>query len=593
MKKRFFSLQYKFLIYFLLLSILSSVVTGVFCYIQTSRVIVQKATELYAQQLEAVASNINAVMLQVNQVSHLILQNNDLRRYFDNADFIADENKLLNFLLPFTGYNSSIQSVCIQGRDGGVLSIGRNYDLPLGELSDFARADELDGRYFWQRKVVPFSSLNRQPQPVFSFIRQYRDMYNLSNHLGYIRIDIRESEITKLYSDQTAEQNIFLMTDEDARVIYASEPSLLGAQLDLPLLSSVVDKGDVPIVTMLGTHTLDRRHLSICKPISSSGGYVLSLVPLDVVVRDNTVVATVILSVVAVNIVLCFMLSSFISHRQFAPLRSLSQLISQARHQNFQEYVGVTSNDEIGILATEFNNMSQHLERMINTVYAAEIKQKEAEFSALQAQINPHFLYNTLDTIYWLARLEKANESAELVRILGELFRLSLNKGSGITTVENEVNHLSCYLLIQRKRHQQAITVSLDVAPETMIAKTVKLVLQPLVENAFLHGVSSLQSNGTISVTVSRQQNNLVYQICDNGVGITTEQVHLLLTENKSSGLGIKNVHERIQLLFGEQYGVFIESLPGHGTTVTVVQPFTPYNEEAKEAAPHDTPDGC
>ena len=250
--------------------------------------------------------------------------------------------------------------------------------------------------------------------------------------------------------------------------------------------------------------------------------------------------------------------------------------MKKIENEEFNVNVDVSGNDEIALLSKSFNKMSYKLNELVSEVYTVRLKQREAELKALQAQINPHFLYNTMDIIFWMCRMENAYESSELINALSKLFRLSLNSGSEFTTVKNEIDHLNCYILIQKKRFEDKITFNTNVTADVLECKVVKLIIQPLVENAIHHGIEKKRGKGKIDITITRNCDDLIYTITDNGMGADEKEINKLLenVQEDNRGFALKNVNDRIKLYFGESYGLEFSSMVGIGTTITVKQPY-------------------
>lgn len=567
MKKKFFSLQYKFFIYFLLLSIIPTVITGIFSYSKSSGIILKKTEEINAQKLNSLTGNIATTMNHVNEVSHLIFQNSDVRNYFEGTSQ-KDPSEIMSFLTSFVGYNTDLYSIRIEGLDDRRLTIGNARNSHVLTERQREKADSLEGYYYWTPSVL--SGPGNSAVRTFSFIRQYRNIYQPSVLLGYIVIDIPVSLIIDTYQNElSSEGNIFLIANQDGTILASNAEKYRDSRISLESLQNEELK-------KIGKHALNGEYLVNTSFLEEAGWTIIDLTPTSVALADNQVISQIIVTVILCSVFVCVLLSFIISRKNLAPLRTLGNLIKDAGHQHFSEYPYITTNDEVGLLAKEFNEMSQRLEFMMNQVYAAQLSQSEAEFQALQAQINPHFLYNTLDTIYWVCRLEHADEAAELVQALGNMFRLSLNKGEGLITLQNELKHLSSYLIIQKKRCKDNVKVkiSVDSRLEPDKVKVIKLILQPLVENAFVHGVSNSRTDNLITITVTRQDQTLLYIIEDNGNGIAPELVTELNSRNSRHGFGIRNTNERIKLLFGEEYGITISSTPGKGTRILVKQPY-------------------
>lgn len=570
-KHKFFSLQYKFFFYFLILSTIPAIVTSILTYRQSSGIIIQKTKEINAQKLNSVAANIDSVMVHANEVSHLILQNAGVRNFLSgsNSDKPAD---IMNFLVPFVGYNSNICSINIYGSNGAALATGDS-SIPQGlSAGQKAAADIQNGYYAWSTQQLKMGNSYGKTVDTLSFVRQYRDIYKPSVQLGYITIDIPSETILNTWQDElTSPAGIFLVLDENNKVILSNNKKYINEKIQ-----SSINKADS--LKQIGKYQLKESFVINAHSLSNAGWTIVDLTPVNEILTDTQSVFDMFIAVAVGNILLCLGIALLISKWYLKPLRILGELIRDAKHQDFKEYIGRTPNDEIGLLTTEFNKMSQHFEVLVNQVHVAQLKQSEAEFNALQAQINPHFLYNTLDTIYWICRLEHADEASVLVQALGDMFRLSLNKGEGMIALEDELKHLNSYLLIQKMRCKTTVQVEVyvDDNPELMQSKVIKLVLQPLVENAFVHGVSSNTKQVHISISVRLEAEMVIYDIEDDGTGIDKDLLLKLNSPENKAGFGVRNVNERIKVLFGEEYGVAVESTPGKGTIVRVTQPYCP-----------------
>lgn len=571
-KRKFISLQYKFFIYFLILSTIPTIVTGILTYRQSSKIIVEKAKEVNAQKLTSVASNIDSVMAHANEVSHLILQNAGVRNYLYgvNPDAPAD---IMSFLVPFTGYSSNIATIRIYDKSGRLtMATGDSYALEDLSSLQKAEADTLKGYYMWHPHNLTPASFYGNATDTFCYVRQYRDIYNPTIHLGYISIDIPTDVILNTWQSRpTSPTGIFFVLDEKEQIVLSNDTKYVGEQI----LNTQPGNDNL---TQIGSMKLEDTFVINAHALSNTGWTIVDLTPINELLSDSQIVFNMVIAVISCNVLLCICVALLISKWHLKPLRILGELIRDAKHQDFKEYMGATSNDEIGLLATEFNKMSQHFEVLVNQVHVAQLKQSDAEFNALQAQINPHFLYNTLDTIYWMCRLEHADEASTLVQALGDMFRLSLNKGEGLIALEDELKHLNSYLLIQKMRCKTTVhvDVKIDENPALHKAKVIKLVLQPLVENAFVHGTTDGANPIQIWISVFLEDHTIVYIIKDDGAGIEKDLLSILNTPGHNYGFGLRNVNERIKLLFGDSYGITIESLPGQGTTVKVTQPFTP-----------------
>lgn len=262
------------------------------------------------------------------------------------------------------------------------------------------------------------------------------------------------------------------------------------------------------------------------------------------------------------------------------PLRHVSEAIRKFSEGDFEQQVEVESQDEIGEVAECFNKMVVDIRTLINENYAIRLSEKESELAALQAQINPHFLYNTLDSLYWQAQGCGNEEMAENILALSQLFRLVLNRGQNEVCVEQEVELISTYLQIQKMRFGKRLNYQIEVDEEIKKKKMPKLVLQPFVENAVVHGFENVESPGYLTISGRKKGKRIHWEIKDNGAGMTEEQIREIWEQEPASyskqrigRYAIKNIRERLRLKYHEEYVLKIESCVGKGTTVILEFP--------------------
>ena len=265
-----------------------------------------------------------------------------------------------------------------------------------------------------------------------------------------------------------------------------------------------------------------------------------------------------------------------ISRGIYLPIKKLHNITTTIARADLEPLVTADNVDEIAELGMSFNIMVGKVRELLDAKIKEQENLKKAELRALQAQINPHFLYNTLDTIIWMAEANRPAQVVELVRALSRFFRITLSKGKDWITVREEIEHISSYLTIQKIRYRDILDYVIDIEPEVLEATMLKLTLQPLVENALYHGIKNKRSGGVITVRGRRwDDNRLLVEVSDNGIGMTAEKVAQLRTALASegfagseNGFGLCNVNQRVKLYYGKQYGLTLESEYGQGTRV-------------------------
>jgi len=276
---------------------------------------------------------------------------------------------------------------------------------------------------------------------------------------------------------------------------------------------------------------------------------------------------------------LTIFLSYYIPRSITRPLQKLNIVTQQVAEGNLAVRSDVQTGDEVGVLSDSLNTMIDKINALLEQVTKEQIRLRKAEFELLQSQINPHFLYNTLDAIIWLAEAGEQKKVVSMVRSLSEFFRTSLNRGKDIIFIKEELLHVRSYLEIQQVRYQDILNYEIDVPEELDKYLIPKITIQPLVENALYHGIKNKRGTGKIVIKGRKENQKLIIEIADDGIGISKErlwQVNDGIRKKVLTGkdiYGLYNVNERIRLNFGEEYGIQIESVYGEGTRVQVILP--------------------
>nr|WP_307993188.1 sensor histidine kinase [uncultured Niameybacter sp.] len=306
-----------------------------------------------------------------------------------------------------------------------------------------------------------------------------------------------------------------------------------------------------------------------------TGWKVVGVWDLQKLLVDYLAFQNFLLLIFAVGLVMCILGTLFISSRLSAPLYRLQKSMKLVEEGNFNIRLQETGEYIVSELSKTFNKMVERIEGLKHEIVKEQDHKRKKEMEVLQSQINPHFLYNTLDSIIWLIEDERTEEATTMITALSRFFRIGISSGKNIITVRKELEHARNYLAIQKIRYKSKFDYNIEASPEVLELPTLKLLLQPLIENALCHGIEYIQHKGEISIKVYEEEGTLIYQIQDNGVGIPPHIMEHLLDENynletKGSGVGLKNVHKRIQLYYGNTYGVKVESELEEGTKIEI-----------------------
>lgn len=284
----------------------------------------------------------------------------------------------------------------------------------------------------------------------------------------------------------------------------------------------------------------------------------------------------ILISILAVSAAVIFTIKALKSVTD--PIRKLCDMTQKVAGGDFTVKSKVYDTDEIAVLTSSFNNMTEEIGVLVKDITEKEKNLHIMETRLLQEQINPHFLYNTLDTIVWLAEDNQNKEVVSMVTSLSDFFRSTLSSGRDFISVKEEENHIESYLKIQQFRYQDIMDYEIEIAEDILSYEIPKLLLQPLVENALYHGVKNKRGKSTIRVTGSRNGDELIFKVIDNGRGMIIEELEQLREnikktsdERSTKSFGLANVNQRIKHYYGEEYGLFVESEVGVGTEATII----------------------
>lgn len=285
------------------------------------------------------------------------------------------------------------------------------------------------------------------------------------------------------------------------------------------------------------------------------------------------ILALILVSTVAIG------LNLWVTHSVTKPVRQLAGVADQVAKGNFSVRADCRTQDEVQLLAESFNHMTEDLESLVERIQQEQQNLKNMELKLLQAQINPHFLYNTLDTIIWLIEGGKNQEAMDMVVALSEFFRILLSKGRDFISIREEERHIQSYLKIQQFRYGDILEYEIRIDPDIYDCRILKMTLQPLVENSIYHGIKPKRGIGKILVQGLRQGDKIRLTVADDGVGMSQEELNRVkkglykADDENDSGFGIANVFQRIRLNYGDAYGLWLDSAPGEGTRVTIEIP--------------------
>ncbi len=306
-------------------------------------------------------------------------------------------------------------------------------------------------------------------------------------------------------------------------------------------------------------------------------------IPVDKVNAPAKELQRRILIITLIGAIIIFLIMLITLNWQFQPLNKLLEKIKKVRSGDFNVKMDVQKNDEIGIVADNFNKMLVDIKKLMNKIREDQEEIRNLELKALQSQINPHFLYNTLDSIYWMTKTREYKEIGEMTVLLSNFFRLSINKGRNITYIGKEIEHVKNYIRIQKLRYPEKFECKINVNPEIMNNECIKLILQPLVENSLLHGLEDRKEDGVIDIEGKIKGDKVILKVSDNGKGFDVEQMEYLMQSEGNigdDGYALRNINSRLKIYYGDKFGLFFHNTEIGGACVMIKIPVKKYKGE-------------
>ena len=387
---------------------------------------------------------------------------------------------------------------------------------------------------------------------------------------AWASLDLSFSSISSYINNVSIGQRgyCFLM-DKSGNIVYHPQQQLLYSGLKTENTAALAAVGDGAYADDTVIYCLTSVEDSDWRIVGVS--YVDELVNRNVheMIRLSFLIAAVLLAVALLT-------SWLLSHLLGRPLRGLaSAMESFETDADHFTYRPVNGTREVNELSASFGHMVLRIQQLMTTVREEEINLRKTELKALQAQINPHFLYNTLDSIAWMCEQGRNADAVKMVHALARLFRISISRGHELIPIAKEIEHAESYLQIQKYRYKNQFTYSFDVDPHCLDYYCNKITLQPIIENAINHGLDLLVEEGRIEVKVCQDGNDILFFVRDNGVGMSAEQIESIMQHGPKdrTGIGIKNVSDRLKIYFGKNYGLSITSEPDVGTCVEIRMP--------------------
>lgn len=581
MIKKFKSIQS---VIFAVLSVLLLGAVGIVTVISLSytRQSVFENSSLYTQTIiQQMNQNIDSYIDYMENTSYLVSSNEDVQKYLfgDTADSEA-RDRILSQFQTILDSRSDILNLGIIAENGRMLiNNGQrptNPDLDIHSQEWYTNA--LEGResvYLTSSHVQHVISGERPWVITMSRGIRNKESGSGQEKEGVFFIDLNYSAISEL-CDQSmvGNQGYAFIVDADGNIVYHPQQQQLYNELQTENIDLIMNAGSD---TALWGEGINKKMYSISRS-EKTGWTVVDCVRVEELLRKSNEAQSIYILVAMGLMAAALFFSRFVAKSITLPIQRLCDSMERVQEGDFSvSDIVVDSENEIGSLTKSFNVMTHRIHELMEQNIREQEAKRKSELKALQSQINPHFLYNTLDSIIWMAEGKKNEEVVLMTASLARLLRQSISNEDELVSIGQEIEYARGYLTIQKMRYKDKLEFQIEVEPSILHIRLIKLVLQPIIENAIYHGLKYKESKGLLCVRGFMKNGNAVLQVIDDGVGMDQETLDHIYERHKvnyhSNGVGVYNVQKRLQLYYGSEYGITYESKVGEGTTATITIP--------------------
>jgi len=563
----------KIIIYFSIIFILSSVILN-FTYNKINKIYsLEKMKQNSVEVLESAEANTSMIVDNVNDVSKMIISSynvqNTLKYNYKQDRKKSNYDDISNYLIQFTNFNSNISSIYILDNDGNRYYsenvFYKNFELKKIESSEWY--DELlnkSGSYVLKLNGGGFFEGNGNNY--VSLIRVINDI-NTGQKIGILIININENAFYNL--------SLKLSTQYGTKLIIKNEMDELITKPDVNIeILDRIEKNNYSDskIGFLEEEVDKREYIISTLKTPNYNWRLITVRQYNELPEQTKYIKYFLIYFSVINFLLIIIGSIIISKFITKPLKKLCESMKDIESGEFNIVNIKTYNDEVGELKKGYNIMISQINLLLDKIRQDEKLKRQTELNLLMSQIKPHFLYNTFDTINSLALLGKNKTIYEMIKALGKFYRTSLSNGNDIITVEEEIKTVKSYLIIQNIRYQDMFEVDYDLDPRCNDFKIIKLVLQPLVENAIYHGIRNKKDKGKITISTYSEKEKVVLMVEDNGCGMDELQIKNIV-DSKTTGIGVRTTKERLRVFYGEEYEFIVQSKKDIGTKIIIKMP--------------------
>jgi two-component system sensor histidine kinase YesM len=570
MKVRTRSIQFIITVSITVIALFIMLFVGLSLYKRFTKAAHQNAVINARQTIDQICVSLEYYLRGMMEISDSI---NNLIYYSDDID-AEDLAEKINLIV---NSRKDIVSVSVFSTDGDIVT-----STPYNKLKSRSNIVQQD----WFRDAIEspsnlfFSSphvqniFESQHSWVTSLSREITYKKGGTTHRGVLLVDMNITALDQLCRGASlGKKGYVYLVDANGDIVYHPQQPLINVGLKSEKTAEVQAHGFGKYFEFVD----GKERLVTIETVYYCRWRLVGIMYMDDVVNTYKEINVYVIWVLLSGILFAIFISAFISAKISQPIKKLEKSMKKVEEGQLDICIDVRGEAEVAQLSKTFNLMVARMRQLMDQIVLEQEAKRKSELNALQAQINPHFLYNTLDSIVWMAENERTQDVITMVTALARLFRISISRGMNVISVREEIEHARNYLVIQQIRYRNKFRFEIEAQDDALRYKTLKLILQPIVENAIYHGVRDMADEGLIRISAEVIGEKLLLQVSDNGLGMNPEVLkNILVLETsgkKGSGVGVKNVHQRIQLYYGMEYGLEIESVQEAGTDVKIWLP--------------------
>ncbi|WP_261301660.1 sensor histidine kinase [Paenibacillus andongensis] len=557
----------------------------------SSNIIIQKTMDNSFQNLELLTQGLDSLLNSAEHSANILIANNFVQDILSQSKMTDSLERLNNEKL----LGVVMDSVLEPRNEASTAVIYANYNFTVGSgfvnpsklKTEAMNSDLQDERFKAENsKWIDMYKIHYETtQPSTNVISFKKNIigYNNGAVLGNILININEEIISNNYSQLHYGINgRYFIVNEKGSIVSSQNKSEIFKNISNE--SYFIQAKEM----ILGNQIVDiqsEKYLITSKHFERMHWIVMGVIPLDEITADNSKVSFIIYLAGFICVLLAVLSSILLSRSISMPLVKLSKSIKKMGLGDFDVTIPTLGNDEVGVVSRRFNIMTKQISELIDQVYEEQQKKRNYELLALQAQIHPHFLYNTLESVCSLVQMNRNEDAFQMVKALARFYRFVLSKGEKAITIREELQIAENYLMIQKFRYQDKFDFKINVDPQLLNNLIICLSIQPILENCLYHGIRNIRKKGLIAIEGYQEGDKAILYVSDDGVGMNEDEITQIFANEKTStgrsSFGIRSVSERIKLFFGQEYGIQIYSTIGHGTRVKIILPVLQKTEES------------